>query len=135
MLGLVSLGWRCIRRPERQGGAGEQWSEVTFTPVSDVDFELLLRLIGLVAHGRPSNIDRILVGSLPSNNGMLSYKDHGMLLCEIHVLRQSARRVMPGNIFAEFLEEINELVDLHTGVERQIRVVDRIRWAYHQWMN
>ncbi|KAL8963322.1 MAG: hypothetical protein Q9193_000405 [Seirophora villosa] len=81
------------------------------------------------------NIDRILVGSLPSNNGMLSYKDHGMLLCEIHVLRQSARRVMPGNIFAEFLEEINELVDLHTGVERQIRVVDRIRWAYHQWMN
>ncbi|KAL8652457.1 MAG: hypothetical protein Q9210_002670 [Variospora velana] len=80
------------------------------------------------------NIDRILIDSLPSNNGMLPYKDHGMLLCEIHILRQSARRVMPGNIFAEFLDEINELVDLHTGIERQIRVVDRIRWAYHQWM-
>ncbi|KAL9021751.1 MAG: hypothetical protein Q9185_001115 [Variospora sp. 1 TL-2023] len=80
------------------------------------------------------NIDRILIGSLPSNNGMLPYKDHGMLLCEIHILRQSARRVMPGDIFAEFLGEINELVDLHTGIERQIRVVDRIRWAYHQWM-
>ncbi|KAL8974246.1 MAG: hypothetical protein Q9197_001520 [Variospora fuerteventurae] len=80
------------------------------------------------------NIDRILIGSLPSNNGILPYKDHGMLLCEIHILRQSARRVMPGDIFAEFLGEINELVDLHTGIERQIRVIDRIRWAYHQWM-
>lgn len=84
--------------------------------------------------GHSSNIDRILIGSLPSNNGMLPYKDHGMLLCEIHILRQSARRVMPGDIFAEFLSEINELVDLHTGIERQIRVIDRIRWAYHQWM-
>lgn len=57
-----------------------------------------------------------------------------MLLCEIHILRQSAQRAMPRNIFAEFLEEINELIDLHTGIERQIRVVDRIRWAYSEWM-
>lgn len=64
---------------------------------------------------------------------MLSYKDHGMLLCEVHVLRQSAGRVMPREIFAEFQEEINDLVDLRTGVERQIRVVDRIRWAYSKW--
>ncbi|KAL9604380.1 MAG: hypothetical protein Q9219_000568 [cf. Caloplaca sp. 3 TL-2023] len=80
------------------------------------------------------NIDRILSGSVPSNNGMLSYKDHGMLLCEIHRLRQSAQSVMPGNVFAEFLEEINELTDLRTGIERQIRVVDRIRWAYSSWI-
>lgn len=65
---------------------------------------------------------------------MLSYKDHGMLLCEIHILRQSSQRVMPTNVLAEFLEEINELTDLRTGVERQIRVVDRIRWAYSMWM-
>ncbi|KAL8834035.1 MAG: hypothetical protein Q9170_003966, partial [Blastenia crenularia] len=73
------------------------------------------------------NIDRILSGSVPSTNGMLSYKDHGMLLCEIHILRQSAQRAMPGNVFAEFLEEINELTDLRTGIERQLRVADRIK--------
>ncbi|KAL8800289.1 MAG: hypothetical protein Q9182_005283 [Xanthomendoza sp. 2 TL-2023] len=80
------------------------------------------------------NIDRILSASAPSSNGMLSYKDHGMLLCEVHVLRQSAGSVMPREIYAEFLEEINDLIELRTGVERQIRVVDRIRWAYAKWM-
>ncbi|KAL8917916.1 MAG: hypothetical protein Q9208_007659 [Pyrenodesmia sp. 3 TL-2023] len=79
------------------------------------------------------NIDRILDGSPPSN-GILSYKDHGMLLCEIHILRQSAQRVMPRDIYGEFLEEVNELIDLHAGIERQIRVVDRIRWAYSEWI-
>lgn len=57
-----------------------------------------------------------------------------MLLCEVHVLRQSARHTVPGEIYTEFLEEINELVELRTGVERQIRVVDRMRWAYSPWM-
>ncbi|KAI4201480.1 MAG: hypothetical protein LQ346_002166 [Caloplaca aetnensis] len=79
------------------------------------------------------NIDRILDCSPPSN-GILSYKDHGMLLCEIHILRQSAQRVMPRGVFAEFLEEVDELIDLHAGIERQIRVVDRIRWAYSEWI-
>ena len=84
--------------------------------------------------GHCRNIDRILSASAPLNNGMLSYKDHGMLLCEVHVLRQSAGDVMPREIYAEFLEEINDLVDLRTGVERQIRVVDRMRWAYSRWI-
>ncbi|KAL8900265.1 MAG: hypothetical protein Q9207_005778 [Kuettlingeria erythrocarpa] len=79
------------------------------------------------------NIDRILDRSPPSN-GLLSYKDHGMLLCEIHILRQSAQHVMPRGVFAEFLEEVDELIDLHAGIERQIRAVDRIRWAYSEWI-
>lgn len=81
------------------------------------------------------NIDRILSASTPSNNGVLSYKEHGLLLCEVHVLRQRARRVLPGEIHAEFLEEINDLVDIRTGVDRQLRVVDRIRWAYGKWLH
>lgn len=80
------------------------------------------------------NIDRILVGSTPSANGMLSYKDHGMLLCEVHLLRQRAQRTLPGEINNELLEEINDLIDLRTGVERQGRVVERIRWAYSKWL-
>ena len=80
------------------------------------------------------NIDRILSGSTPLESGILTYKDHGMLLCEVHVLRQKAQRVLPGEIYNEFLEEVNDLVDLRTGVERQTRVVARIRWAYSQWL-
>ena len=80
------------------------------------------------------NIDRILSAATPANNGMLSYKEHGLLLCEVHILRQRARKVLPGEIYNEFLEEINDLVDLRTGVDRQVRVVERIRWAYAKWL-
>ena len=80
------------------------------------------------------NIDRILTGSTPTSNGMLSYKDHGMLLCEVHVLRKRAQRVFPGEIYNEFLEDVNDLIDLRTGVERQIQVAERIRWAYLKWL-
>ena len=65
---------------------------------------------------------------------MLSYKEHGLLLCEVHVLRQRAVRALPGDIHRDFLEEIRDLVDIRTGVERQTRVVDRMRWAYAKWM-
>jgi len=100
----------------------------------------VLRSVSQVSDQLPSadwpsrNIDRILSASTPSNNGMLSYKEHGLLLCEVHVLRQRAQRVLPGEIHAEFLEEINDLVDIRTGVDRQLRVVDRIRWAYGKWL-
>ena len=80
------------------------------------------------------NIDRILSAASPSTNGILSYKDHGLLLCEVHVLRQTAQGILPNEINAELLEELNDLVDLRTGIERQLRVVDRIRWAYAKWL-
>ena len=80
------------------------------------------------------NIDRILIGSSPSENGVLSYKDHGMLLCEVHVLRQRARRMLPGEIYNEFLEEVHDLIDLRTGIDRQLHIVGRIRWAYSTWL-
>jgi len=80
------------------------------------------------------NIDRILTGSTPTENGMLSYSDHGMLLCEVHILRQKAQHVLPGEIFQDLLEEVNDLADLRTGVHRQTGVVERIRWAYSKWL-
>jgi nuclear-control-of-ATPase protein 2 len=80
------------------------------------------------------NIDRILNAASPSTNGMLSYKDHGLLLCEVHILRRTAQGILPSEINAELLEELDDLVDLRTGIERQLRVVDRIRWAYSTWL-
>ena len=80
------------------------------------------------------NIDRILSAATPANNGMLSYKEHGLLLCEVHLLRQRAQSVFPSETNNEFVEELNELIDLRTGIDRQIRVVERIRWAYAKWV-
>jgi nuclear-control-of-ATPase protein 2 len=80
------------------------------------------------------NIDRILTHSTPTTNGMISYKDHGLLLCEMHVLRNHAKRLFPGEIEREFLEDVNELGDISIGIERQQKVVERIRWAYAKWM-
>jgi len=80
------------------------------------------------------NIDRALNNSTPTANGMLSYKDHGLLLCEVHVLRQRAAAVLPGHVHREFLEDVNDLVDIRNGIQRQMKVVDRILWAYAKWL-
>ncbi|KAK3079897.1 hypothetical protein LTS18_003647 [Coniosporium uncinatum] len=80
------------------------------------------------------NIDRVLAAADVTEYGELLYKDHGLLLCEVHVLRQSAQKVLPRNIFRDFLEEIEDLVDVRSGRERQLGVVGRMRWAYARWL-
>ena len=80
------------------------------------------------------NIDRILVDSTPTDFGELLYRDQGLLLCEVHVLRQAAEKAMPGEIYREFSEEAEELCDVRIGVERQRKVAERIRWAYSRWL-
>ncbi|TKA65327.1 hypothetical protein B0A49_07261 [Cryomyces minteri] len=79
------------------------------------------------------NIDRILSNSRPTEFGELYYKDQGLLLCEVHVLRQTAEQVLPAQLYREFLEEVQDLVDIRTGVQRQLKVVERMRWAYAKW--
>lgn len=77
------------------------------------------------------NVDRILSGSSAirgENNGMLTYKEHGLLLCEVHVLREFARGVLPRGVGGEFVEDVEELVDVRRGVVNQVRVLERIRW-------
>lgn len=71
---------------------------------------------------------------MPTESGLLTYKDHGLLLCEVHVLRQRAMAVIPGSIQREFLEDLDDLMDIRNGVEKQIRVVERIQWAYGKWL-
>lgn len=65
---------------------------------------------------------------------MLSYKDHGLLLCEIHVLRQKAAAVLPGSVHRDFVEDVNDLLDIRGGIQRQMKVVERIQWAYAKWL-
>ncbi|KAF1837292.1 NCA2-domain-containing protein [Decorospora gaudefroyi] len=73
------------------------------------------------------NIDRILTGATPTEFGEISYKDHGLLLCEVHLLRQAASNMLPRRIFHDLLVEVDELVDVRSGLQRQQKVVERIR--------
>jgi len=80
---------------------------------------------------RLRNVDRILTASgaiRGQNQGCLNYKEHGLLLCEVHVLREDARRVLNRALWGEFVADLEELVDVRGGVTKQMKIVDRIRW-------
>lgn len=81
------------------------------------------------------NIDRILTDSRIPSTEMLTYKDHGLLLCETHVLRQSGERLLPREVKREFLQDVGDLANLDTGIQNQRRIVKRIRWAYSRWLS
>ncbi|KAE8442099.1 hypothetical protein EG329_003857 [Mollisiaceae sp. DMI_Dod_QoI] len=80
------------------------------------------------------NIDRILTQATPTQNNLLSYKDHGLLLCEVHVLRKRAHRLFPGEIEREFLEDVADLCNINSGIQAQLKVLERIRWGYGKWL-
>jgi len=79
-------------------------------------------------------MDRILIGSLQSTPGMLSSKEYGLLVCEAIVLREIASKTFPKQSFREFLQDFNDLLDNSSGIIRQVKVADRIRWAYSKWL-
>ncbi|KAH7145789.1 ATP synthase regulation protein NCA2 [Dactylonectria estremocensis] len=79
------------------------------------------------------NIDRILSEARPTESNLLSYKDHGLLLCEVHVLRSLVDRLMPRDIGREFLEDLDDLSNMK-GIQLQARALERIRWAYGKWL-
>ncbi|PSS00618.1 ATP synthase regulation protein NCA2-domain-containing protein [Coniella lustricola] len=81
------------------------------------------------------NIDRIFTEATPSQNNLLSYKDHGLLVTEVHILRNLVRdgRLMPREIESEFLEDLDDLANVK-GIQIQQRALERIRWAYARWL-
>jgi nuclear control of ATPase protein 2 len=79
------------------------------------------------------NIDRILSEARPTESHVLSYKDHGLLLCEVHVLRSLAHKIMPRNIEKDFLEDLDDLANIK-GIQVQAKALERIRWAYEKWL-
>jgi len=80
------------------------------------------------------NIDRVLAQATPTDTGVLSYKDHGLLLCEVHELRKRAHGLFPGEIEREFLEDVHDLCSINSGVQAQVKVLQRIRWGYSKWL-
>lgn len=69
-----------------------------------------------------------------TDHGILSYHDHGLLLCEAESLLQKGRLTMNRAEREEFQKDVRELVKVQQGVERQLQVVERIRWGYGRRM-
>ncbi|EXJ92867.1 hypothetical protein A1O3_01421 [Capronia epimyces CBS 606.96] len=80
------------------------------------------------------NIDRTLTSSDLDDDGIISEENHGLLLCEAHLLRQRATLVLPRSIQREFLEDLDDLLDVKAGVHRQINALRRLEWAYAKWL-
>lgn len=72
--------------------------------------------------------------SSASANGILTYKGHGLLICESELLLERAKDVLNGADFRKFSEDIGDLIDVQLGVDRQLQVVRRIGWMYSRWL-
>lgn len=81
------------------------------------------------------NINRILTVATPIQNNIISYKDYGLLLCEVHRLRRHAHKLFPTDIEREFLEDITDLCNVNGGLSAQLNALKRIRWDYGKWIN
>ncbi|KAI0103134.1 ATP synthase regulation protein NCA2 [Nemania sp. FL0031] len=79
------------------------------------------------------NIDRVFSEAAPTQTNVLPYKDHGYLICEVHVLRNLAHQLLPPDIEKDFLEDLDDLANPR-GVQYQQRALDRIRWTYAKWL-
>ena len=78
-----------------------------------------------------SNVTRVLT-SVRSSEGIMSYHESGRLICEAEALLQKIKQVLSGVQYQEFREDIQDLLDTDSGVDKQLRVVERMRWTYFQ---
>ncbi|GAQ07767.1 hypothetical protein ALT_5088 [Aspergillus lentulus] len=69
------------------------------------------------------DVDRTLTLSTPTDSGVLTYKDHGLLVCGADILLQKAATVLRGADLREFQEDIGDLLDIHIGIQRQTQVI------------
>ncbi|GFG21271.1 GTP-binding protein ypt2 [Aspergillus udagawae] len=80
------------------------------------------------------DVDRTLTLSTPTDSGVLTYKDHGLLVCGADILLQKAATILRGADLRDFQEDIGDLLDIHIGTQRQTQVVSRIGWVYSRWI-
>ncbi|OQE39022.1 hypothetical protein PENCOP_c007G08704 [Penicillium coprophilum] len=78
------------------------------------------------------NVARILTSSTVLSNGTVAYKDSGQLICEAEALLQNVKISSGGIQYEEFREDIQDLLNVQNGVDKQLRVIERMRWAYFQ---
>ena len=62
----------------------------------------------------------------------MSYKESGRLICEAEALLQKIKLVLGGTQYREFREDVQDLLDVQSGVDNQLRVAERMRWTHFQ---
>jgi nuclear-control-of-ATPase protein 2 len=45
-----------------------------------------------------------------------------------------AKNTLPRFIFHDFKEDMADLMDVSSGVDKQLKVASRMQWAYSQWI-
>ncbi|KGO70964.1 Nuclear control of ATP synthase 2 [Penicillium italicum] len=78
------------------------------------------------------NVARILTSSAVLSNGTIAYKDSGQLICEAEALLEHVKIISGRMQYEEFREDIQDLLNVQNGVDKQLRVIERMRWAYFQ---
>lgn len=78
-----------------------------------------------------SNATRILTSATITDNA-ISYKDSGRLICETEALLPKAKAALKGTQYQEFREGIQDLLETRSGIDKQLRVMERMRWTYLQ---
>lgn len=76
------------------------------------------------------NVSRTLTASTRTVDGVLSSKDHGLLICDAEVLLRKGRVALKSSDLRDFQTDVQDLINIHRGVDRQLEVLERIRWVY-----
>ncbi|KAE8348405.1 ATP synthase regulation protein NCA2-domain-containing protein [Aspergillus coremiiformis] len=80
------------------------------------------------------NAHRTLILSNPTATGLLTYRNHGLLICETEVLLRKAGTLLKGADLRAFQEDIGDLINQKT-VGRQLEIIGRMGWVYTKWMH
>ncbi|OJJ55797.1 hypothetical protein ASPSYDRAFT_49036 [Aspergillus sydowii CBS 593.65] len=77
-------------------------------------------------------LHRILSTSSPTAGGRLTYRDQGLLLCNVETLLNKAQVMLKGEDLRAFKEDTSDLVNENRG-HRQLQIVERMAWTYSKW--
>ncbi|KAL3468921.1 ATP synthase regulation protein NCA2-domain-containing protein [Aspergillus californicus] len=78
------------------------------------------------------NIHRILSTSVATVDGHLSYKNHGLLVCNAEILLNKAHAMLKGEDFRVFNEDVSDLIN-ENQADKQLQIVERMAWTYSKW--
>ncbi|KAE8148857.1 ATP synthase regulation protein NCA2-domain-containing protein [Aspergillus avenaceus] len=79
------------------------------------------------------NIHRTLTLSASTATGLLTSRDHGLLICDAEVLLRKADLILRGADRRTFQEDLNDLVN-QRGIDRQFDIIDRMSWTHSEYI-
>ncbi|KAL4976510.1 ATP synthase regulation protein NCA2-domain-containing protein [Aspergillus desertorum] len=77
-------------------------------------------------------IHRLLSRSSLTEEGRLSHKDHGLLICNVEILLSRGRTMLKGEDLRSFQEDASDLINENQAA-KQLQVVQRMAWTYSKW--